>query len=133
MPSYPFFVLSILAAQDMQNPLNQEISSQGYCYQALIYLYLRKEGVKNEQIDIYSNFLTELAYWIYKNDGNGLSNTNFQDYIQYYISNFNLPIPIEEMIGKLRNVNICAYNSLNQYKFCYTYIYYFFEIGRAHV
>ena len=126
MPSYPFFVLSILAAQDMQNPLNQEISSQGYCYQALIYLYLRKEGVKNEQIDIYSNFLTELAYWIYKNDGNGLSNTNFQDYIQYYISNFNLPIPIEEMIGKLRNVNICAYNSLNQYKFCYTYIYYFF-------
>ncbi|MCB0541024.1 MAG: TIR domain-containing protein, partial [Bacteroidetes bacterium] len=40
MPSYPFFILSILAAQDTQKPLDSEITSQGHCYQALIYLYL---------------------------------------------------------------------------------------------
>ena len=67
MPAYPFFILAILAAQD--GPLDQDITTQGHCYQALIYLYLRKEGVKNNQYDIYSNFLTELAYWIYSNGG----------------------------------------------------------------
>jgi hypothetical protein len=65
MPSYPFFILTLLSAQEIQKPLDVEITSQGYCYQALIYLYLRKEGVKNDQIDIYVNFLTELAFWLY--------------------------------------------------------------------
>ena len=78
MPSYPFFILSLLAAQDTQKPLDSEITSQGHCYQALIYLYLRKQGVKNDQIDIYTNFLTELAYFIYENSGNSMDNDNFQ-------------------------------------------------------
>ena len=126
MPSYPFFVLSLLAAHDTRKPLDQEITSQGHCYQALIYLYLRKEGVTNEQIDIYTNFLTELGFKIYKNESNGLSNAEFEDFINYYTSNFNLPIPITELIKKLGRVNICCFDSLNQYNFCYSYIYYFF-------
>lgn len=126
MPSYPFFVLSLLAAQDIQKPLDQEITSQGHCYQALIYFYLRKEGVKNDQIDIYSNFLTELAFWIYDNGENGLSNNEFNKFLDYYKSNFNLPIPVEEILTKLGNVNICGFDTLNQFNFCYTYIFYFF-------
>lgn len=126
MPSYPFFVLSLLAAQDIQKPLDQEITSQGHCYQALIYLYLRKEGVRNDQIDIYSNFLTELAFWIYDNGENGLSNNEFNKFLDYYKSNFNLPIPVEEILSKLGNVNICGFDTLNQFNFCYTYIFYFF-------
>lgn len=126
MPSYPFFVLSLLAAQDIQKPLDQEITSQGHCYQALIYLYLRKEGVRNDQIDIYSNFLTELAFWIYDNSESGLSSTEFDKFLNYYKSNFNLPIPVEEILTKLSNVNICGFDTLNQFNFCYTYIFYFF-------
>lgn len=62
MPSYPFYILSAIVAYETFNmPLNQEITSQGYCYQALIYFYLRKQGVKNDEIDIYINFLTEIA------------------------------------------------------------------------
>ena len=42
MPAYPFFVLTVINAYEtFLKPLNQEITSQGYCYQALIYLYLR--------------------------------------------------------------------------------------------
>lgn len=126
MPSYPFFVLSLLAAQDIQKPLDQDITSQGHCYQALIYLYLRKEGVHNDQIDIYFNFLTVLAFWIYEKGENGLNNDKFQEFLAYYNSNFNLPIPIGDLIKTLSNVNICSFDSLNQFNFCYTYIYYFF-------
>lgn len=126
MPSYPFFILTILSAQDTQKPLDSEITSQGHCYQALIYLYLRREGVKNEQIDIYSNFLTELAYWIYDRKGIGLDNNEFQTFLKQYESQFNLPISITEIVQKLSNVNICRFDSLNQFNFCYSYIYYFF-------
>lgn len=126
MPSYPFFILSLLAAQDIQKPLDQDITSQGHCYQALIYLYLRKEGVNNNQIDIYSNFLTELAFFIYDNGSNSLPNDKFQIFIEKYKSDFNLPVPLNEILKVLNNVNICRFDSFNQFSFCYTYIYYFF-------
>lgn len=126
MPSYPFFILTLLAAHDTQKPLDSEITSQGHCYQALIYLFLRREGVKNDQIDIYSNFLTELAFWIYDKEGTSVDNDNFQKFLEYYKVNFNLPIPINDIIKTLANVNICKFDSLNQYNFSYTYIYYFF-------
>jgi hypothetical protein len=48
MPAYPFFILSIISTYEVfAKPLDQEITSQGYCYQALIYMYLRKQGVTN--------------------------------------------------------------------------------------
>lgn len=127
MPSYPFFILSILAAQDTQRPLDSEITSQGHCYQALIYLYLRRKGVGNDQIDIYTNFLAELSFWIYnKNNGVSLDGTDFQEFLEYYESNFNLPIPINDLIATIASVNICKFDTLNHYSFCYPYIYFFF-------
>lgn len=54
MPAYPFFILSVVITYEtFVKPLDQEITSQGYCYQALIYFYLRKQGVKNDEVDIY--------------------------------------------------------------------------------
>ena len=126
MPSYPFFILSLLAAQDIQKPLDQEITSQGHCYQALIYLYLKKEGVTNEQIDIYSNFLTELSFFIYDKEVTEISEDQFEEFLGYYTSKFNLPITISEILQTLSNVNICQYDSFNQFGFSYDYIFYFF-------
>jgi len=126
MPSYPFFILTLLAAQDTQKPLDQEITSQGYCYQTLIYLYLRKEGVKNDQINIYSNFLTETSFEIYKNRGVGLTNNELLSFIDVYKAKFNFPIQIKEALLKLNKANISQFDSLNNYNFYYSYIYYFF-------
>ena len=99
MPSFPFFILTLLAAQDTQTPLDTEITTQGHCYQALIFLYLRREGVRNDLIDIYINFLTELAFEIYdKNSGIGLDNTAFDSFLHMYKNKFNLPIPIEDVL-----------------------------------
>ncbi len=126
MPSYPFFILSLLAAQDTQKPLDSEITSQGHCYQALIYLYLRRQGVKNDQIDIYTNFLTELAYCIYDKNGNSLDNEGFESFLVIYKAKFNLPLPVTDIVQTLAKVNISKFDSLNQYNFSYSYIYYFF-------
>ena len=40
MPAYPFFILSVIITYDtVEKKLDQEITSQGYCYQALIYIF----------------------------------------------------------------------------------------------
>lgn len=126
MPAYPFFILSILAAHETQKPLDQEITSQGYCYQALIFLFLKKQGVKNEHIDIYTNFLTELSHYIYTRQSNGLSNVELDDFYRNYRSKFNLPLETKEVMKTLVKVNICYYDSFNNFSFSYKYIYYFF-------
>src|SRR5690606_18716543 len=39
---------------------------------------------------------------------------------------FNLPISINDIVQTLSKVNICKFDSFNQFNFCYSYIYYFF-------
>lgn len=127
MPSYPFFILSFISNYDtVSKPLDQNITSQGYFYQTLIYLYLRKEGVKNDDFDTYFNFLTELAYFFFEKKKTVINKIDFDQHLEKYQTNFNLPIGIDELIRNLRNTNILHLDSLGNYSFSYSYIYYFF-------
>ena len=127
MPSYPFFILmAINTYETFSTPLDQEITSQGYCYQALIYIYLRKQNVKNDDIDTYINFLTELAYYIFNKHNFELSEVEFQGFIKSYSDKFNLPVKIEKLLSKLYKSNILLKSSTNNYSFQYLYLYFFF-------
>ncbi|MCR4424456.1 MAG: toll/interleukin-1 receptor domain-containing protein [candidate division WOR-3 bacterium] len=124
-PSYPFFILSaILTYETFAIPLNEELTSQGYCYQALIYFYLRKQGVINEDIDIYINFLTELAYYFYHARKVEISDTDFNSFITYYSKKYSIPITPRTLIKNLNQ--IISIDSFHRYSFRYPYLYYFF-------
>jgi len=125
IPAYPFFILSAIVAYDtFAMPLDQEITSQGYCYQAFIYFYLRKQGVKNDEIDIYINFLTELAFYIYREKKYELSPDDFTLFMNLYLEKYNLPIKPEILLKNLSQ--IVLRDSFNNYTFRYSYLYYFF-------
>jgi hypothetical protein len=125
MPAYPFFILfALLAYETLARPLDQEITSQGYCYQAFIYFYLRKQGVRNDQIDSYINFLTELAFYIHREKKNELSRDDFTSFMELYEARYNLPIKKEVLLKKL--APIISLDSFNNYSFQYPYLYYFF-------
>ncbi len=47
VPSYPFYIYAILGAHSINNNLDSEITNQGHCYQALIFIALKKIGIKN--------------------------------------------------------------------------------------
>lgn len=127
MPAYPFFILSIISTYEtFEKPLDQEITSQGYCYQALIYLYLRKQGVKSDEIDTYINFLTEIAFYFYDKKLNELSKDDFEDFMKIYLGKFNLPIETDELLTNLQKTNIITLDSFNNCSFSYSYLYYFF-------
>lgn len=127
MPAYPFFILSVISVYEtFEKPLDQEITSQGYCYQALVYMYLRKQGVKNEDIDTYINFLTEFAFYFYKEKRSELGTDDFNAFMATYLARFNLPIRQDALLRNLRQTQIIALDDCGNYSFCYQYLYYFF-------
>ena len=127
MPAYPFFILSIINYYDtFEKPLDQEISSQGYCYQALIYLYLRKQGVTNDEIDIYINFLTEVSFHLFKENKVYIPKTDFDEFLIQYKSKYNFPIEADMLLINLHNSQIFILDSFNNYHFQYEYIYFYF-------
>ena len=127
MPAYPFFILMVINTYEtFAKPLDQEITSQGYCYQALIYAYLTKRGVKNDEIDTYVNFLTELAFYLYQNKKHELPVHEFDSFMREYKGKYNLPVAEETLLSNLQGTNMFSPNDFNNYSFCYSYLYYFF-------
>jgi hypothetical protein len=127
MPAFPFFVLSIISTyKTFEKPLDQEITSQGYCYQALIYLFLRKQGVKNDEIDTYVNFLTEFSFFIYTEVRGEVPAKKFEEFLKKYLDTFNLPVKQSELLSNLQNSRLINLDDCNNYSFSYLYLYYFF-------
>lgn len=130
MPSYPFFILSILSNyESFQKPIDQEITSQGYCYQMLITVLLRKQNVKFDDIGTYINFLSVLASHVYQNQKNEISPNEFDDFLLKYEETFNLPIKKEFFLKSLIGTQIVSKDDFGNYHFSFTYLYYFF-IGK---
>ena len=127
MPAYPFFILSVISIYEtFERPMDQEITSQGYCYQALVYMYLRKQGVKNDEIDTYVNFLTEFAFYFYTQKKSELASDEFEAFMIEYLQKYNLPIKKEVLLRNLQETQIIGLDGCNNYSFCYAYLYYFF-------
>jgi len=125
MPAYPFFILTTIVTYEAVNlSLDQDITSQGYCYQAFIYYYLRKRGVRNDEIDIYMNFLTELAFHMYEAKLEELNPDHFSVFMKNYSDNYNLPITLDTLLANLNE--IVASDSFKNYSFRYPCFYYFF-------
>ncbi len=127
MPAYPFFLISIISTYEtFAKPLDQDITSQGYCYQAFIYMYLRKQGVKNDEIDTYINFLSEFAFLFFSKDTKEISGIEFDLFMASYLEKFNLPVNQDVLLEKLKKSSIIAMDNFGNYCFCYQYLYFFF-------
>lgn len=126
VPSYPFFILSIIITVESHKPFDQEISSQGYCYQALLFFYLKKENVASEYIETYLNFLTHFAYFLYCKKKNEISDTEFNEFFKQYCEEYNFTLNKDKFIKILYKAQILRKNSLGFCSFAYQYLYYFF-------
>jgi hypothetical protein len=125
IPIYPFFILSAIVAHDtFQGSLDSEITSQGYCYQALISFYLIKNGVKTSELDSYINFLTEIGFYFFNNQKSEMNKMEFEQFLIDYSDKYILPINEEDFVGNLDSIFIK--NHFNNYSFNHRYIRYFF-------
>ena len=126
MPSYPFFILSIVSTYDsVRKPLDQEITSQGYCYQALLLYYLSKQNVKSDEVDTYMNFLSQFAYKLYSRKQQKVTEDEFHEFFAQYKEEYTFTLKKEVFLNNLQKAQILKC-SLGYYSFTYSYLYYFF-------
>lgn len=124
IPSYPIFILSMLQSMNLAKPNSYEQTSYGYCYQSLIHFALAgKAKVKNEDIDTFLNYLAELAYAMFKNNVNVMSESDWLSFYKKYANDYISPA-LSDIKDKLLKSGIIIEDD-SFYKFGYNYIYYF--------
>ncbi|MDR3432059.1 MAG: hypothetical protein P4L95_09195 [Rouxiella aceris] len=89
VPPKPFYVLILLQMFEAYAQQNLELTSHGHCYQQLVYQSFDNAGIPKNEIDMYLNVLTELAWDIHLNN-DGLNNKQltvfFDNYHEKYLS-----------------------------------------------
>lgn len=128
IPSYPIFVLSIIQSLEFKS-LNLDETSYGYCYQTLIHLALDNVGVKKNNIDTYVNFVTELAFEMFRSNETEITYETLEDFYKNYDKKFLAP-SMEILRTKLINSKILK-QEFNCYSFSYKYIYFFLAAKKA--
>ena len=128
MPAYPFLILSILSnVETLKRPLNQQITSYGYCYEALIIIAFTKIGLKtDDEIAGCINFLSHFAYKLFKEEVDENNAYDFDSFLAKYKEKIALPFKEEIFIKKLKESRLLIKTSLGTYRFDYKYIYYYF-------
>ena len=128
MPAYPFLILSILSnVETLHRPLNQQITSYGYCYEALIIIAFTKIGLKtDDEIAGCINFLSHFAYKLFKEETYESNADEFESFLANYEEKIALPFKKEIFIKKLKKSRLLIKTSLGTYRFDYKYIYYYF-------
>lgn len=128
IPAYPFYILSILITSETAvKPLNQEISSQGYCYQVLLYAVLWRVGVRNQHMDMYVNVLTELAYMLFKKtSAKKCDEEDLNEFVKEYTKKFNLPVSPKQIFDNLERAKVFGTDGLGYYDFHYPYLKFYF-------
>ena len=125
VPSYPIFLLVILQRCEDEYPHDIQSSAYGYYYEYLIIQALRGIKKRNEDIDAYYNYITELANFLFENKRRELTRDNLLTFHKWYCEEYKISTDFEETIINLMKSQILAVYS-DCYRFRYSYIYYFF-------
>ena len=124
VPSTPIFVLMILQSISSASA-NSVGSTYGDYYQFLITRSLLHAGVRPEDLDAFSNYVTELAHELYEREGN----LTQEDYFQWHI-NFCDKYAIDWRHSSTKSIlesaAILEETPSEEIRFRFRYIYYFY-------
>ncbi len=126
VPAHPLFLLIILQQCEGDIPHDIQSSAYGYYYEYLIIQALRGISKKNEDIDAYYNYITELANHLYEKHYRQISD---QDLREFHVSHCQIyritSSDFTQTVGNLIRAQI-LFDEEGAYRFRYPYVYYFF-------
>jgi predicted MPP superfamily phosphohydrolase len=126
VPSFPFFILTILQSLESSNPHQMKDSTKGHYYDVLIGDALSRMEFSNSDIDIMKNYISHLSYYIFqKYDIKGISNLEFKQLHESFNQKFELSLSFELFKDKLIKSSL-IYKEYDMYKFKYPYVYFYF-------
>lgn len=127
IPWHPFYLLAIIAAYETGNTQLADITSQGHCYQALIYSNLRRHNLGHDDVDGYLNFLYTLSYHFYEKGIYEISETDLEYFInKIYKEEYNLSVKTNTLILELCTMGFLNKDCFGFYRFQHKYFYFYF-------
>ena len=127
MPSFPITVLVILQSIETVSP-NEIGSTYGHYYQFLITRSLINCGVKSEDLDAFSNYISELSYHFFSNSGSTrtISNDQYEIWHKRFCSDYGVEWRSNTIRTTLEKGDILTVGATGSVSFKYSYIFYFF-------
>ncbi|GAB2777677.1 hypothetical protein GCM10027275_21080 [Rhabdobacter roseus] len=124
VPSYPFYLLSILQALESGNIQNPNYSIHGFYYEVLINECFNKAIKDRKEISLYYNYLTQFCFFLFEQGVKDVSLDEFDAFHKMYCEKHDLVYRKDVILetfdaAKLLYVNSRVY--INE-----KYVYYFF-------
>ena len=125
LPAKPIYILTIIQLLDTAQPSDYTLTSYGHCYNSLIQTRLKKSAIKVDELDTHINYLSEIAYYIFKQSSDAINKKQLADFKKHYSEQF-LISSHEEILKGLLRAGILRSKDEGELYFGYRYIYYFY-------
>lgn len=125
VPSHPFFLLILLQSIELGTPNSLKESTFGYYYDFLVTQALGNINARNEEIDAYFNYISELSFYMFKQKTREISKAEFKDFHKWYCEEYDINPSFNEHADSLTNAKILK-NLNGTFKFRYKYLFYYF-------
>ena len=123
VPRYPFYILSILQTFEAFMPQDLRITAYGHCYQSIITAQLINIGIDKEDVDSSFNFLSCLAFEIFKRQ-NECSRDQFEHFVKDYKTQYIIKGSVVNRL--VDNDSSIIRTHKGKHEFNYPFICYFF-------
>jgi hypothetical protein len=125
VPSYPFFILTILQSIELGNPTDLSASTFGHYYQFLIQKSFTNVLSSQREITEYENYLSELSFYLYENSLREFDISEFEIFDKKYRKSYTISHSLDRITKNLINAKIVEnIGGVLEYK--YSYVHYFF-------
>lgn len=124
IPSYPFYLLSILQSFESKNVQNPNYSIHGFYYELLINDCFNKAITDKKEISLYYNYLTQFCFHLFEQGIKEISQEGFDSFHTMYCKNHDLSYRKETILETFDTAKLLYVNSKIYIK--EKYVYYFF-------
>lgn len=124
IPSFPFYLLTILQALENTNVQNPSYSLHGFYYELLINDSLSKSIADKKEISLYYNYITQFCYFLFDSKVESVSISDFEEFHVNYCIKHDLNYNFQKIMLTLKSANMLEING--SVRVLYKYVYYFF-------
>ena len=124
IPSYPFYLLSILQAIESGNVQNPNYSIHGFYYEILINECFSKAIKDRKEISLYYNYLTQFCFFLFEKGVKDISLEEFETFHMMYCKRQDINYRKETILETFDSAKLLYVN--NRVYIKERYVYYFF-------
>ena len=124
IPSYPFYLLSIMQALESGNVQNPNYSIHGFYYEVLINDCFSKAIKDKKDISLYYNYLTQFCFFLFEQGVKDVSLEEFDAFHKMYCTKHDLSYRKEKILETFDTAKLLYVN--NRVYIKEKYVYYFF-------